>query len=159
MWIIGCSVARGEHPGWGVCGGAWGEEQECCMLWLYLFAANLSGFLAMEPPFPVGAEKQQKPQNWETVELLHRQRVEIPGGNQSRHRRNSLLGSTLPANERENSEEGVWRGIITEAFTPFAELLLLCSDIWWSADSWNLRSYSFPWHEMSRRGGFFLFFF
>lgn len=82
------------------------------MLWLYLSAVHFSGSLAMEPPFPAhsvvtGAEMQQKPQNWETGELHCRQRLEIPGGNQSRYRRNSLLGSTLAANERENSEEGV----------------------------------------------------
>lgn len=80
------------------------------MLWLHPSAVNLSGSLAMEPPFPAhpvvtGAEMQQKPQNWETAELPHRQTLEeISGGNQSRYRRKSRLGSTLLANERENSD-------------------------------------------------------
>lgn len=95
-----------------MCGGALGGEQECCMLWFYPFGVNLSGSLAMEPLFPAhpgvsDAEMQQRPPNWETVELLQRQTLEIPGGKQSRCRSNSLLGNTLPANERENSDEGV----------------------------------------------------
>lgn len=85
MGIIGCTVA--QILKWapelrGVHGGALGGEQEYCMLLLYLFAVNLSSSLAMEPPFrahPVvtGAEMQQKPQNWETVELLHRQTLKF----------------------------------------------------------------------------------
>lgn len=33
--------------------------------------------------------------------------MEIPGGNQSNYRSNKLMGNTMPANERENTDEEV----------------------------------------------------